>query len=173
MERGTKPLFPYRTFLDIMINLEGKHSVNFFEFAFCLYPISETSKSSITMAINDINYARKKYPNWVDISINNREQLLKELNEYYKTTLTDIDLWGSRSTTIKNQFGYFANHLSFLDDYIKVEGSGNKKTIQLIPEKIEDLKKLLEQSRSIEKQPKEQLLAKYTEAFMLVTLFLL
>lgn len=172
-EAGAKPLFPYRTFLEILLRLDGRKSINFFEFAFCIYPIIDSTTKSITTAIADIKYARDKYPNWVDINMNNREALLKELNDYYATTLTELDLWGSRPTTIKNQFGYFANHLSYLSDIIVVEGRGSNKVIKLVDGCETNLKNILRETRDIEHQSKEQLLAQYTEAFLLLTLFIL
>lgn len=172
LETGAKPLFPYRTFLEILLRLDNA-SINFFEFVFCIYPIAETSEEAISMAVNDILYARSKYPNWIDISINNREGLLEELNDYYKTTISIMDLWGTRPTTIKNQFGYFANHLSVLSDYVVVEGRGPHKHIKLKPECKAKLRKILDQTNEIESHSIEKLLVKYTEAFLLVTLFLM
>lgn len=172
-EAGAKPLFPYRTFLEILLRLDDRKSINFFEFAFGIYPIIDSTTKSITTAIADIKYARDKYPNWVDINMNNREALLKELNDYYATTLTELDLWGSRPTTIKNQFGYFANHLSYLSDIIVVEGRGSNKVIKLVDGCETNLKNILRETRDIEHQSKEQLLAKYTEAFLLLTIFML
>lgn len=173
LETGAKSLFPYRAFLEILLRLEGRKSINFFEFAFCIYPIVDSTIESIQVAIDDIKYARQKYPNWVDININNREALLKEVNGYYTTTLSELDLWGSRPTTIKNQFGYFANHLGYLSDYIIVEGRGSNKAIKLKDGCETRLRKVLDETRDIEDHSKEQLLAKYTEAFFLLTIFLL
>ena len=173
LENGAKALFPYRTFFEILLRLKGEKSINLFEFVFCIYPITESSEEAIKIAVEDIEYARTNYPNWVDISLSNREKLLEELNEYYRTTISEVDLWASRSTTIKNQFGYFANHLSCFKDFIKIEGRGNSKRIILQPGCEKKLMSMLDETRHIETHSKEQLLAKYTEAFLLLTLFVL
>ena len=64
------------------------------------------------------------------------------------------------------------NHL-YLSDIIVVEGRGSNKGIKLVDGCETNLKNILRETRDIEHQSKEQLLAEYTEAFLLLTLFIL
>jgi hypothetical protein len=64
------------------------------------------------------------------------------------------------------------NHL-YLSDIIVVEGRGSNKVIKLVDGCETNLKNILRETRDIEHQSKEQLLAEYTEAFLLLTLFIL
>ena len=64
------------------------------------------------------------------------------------------------------------NHL-YLSDIIVVEGRDSNKVIKLVDGCETNLKNILRETRDIEHQSKEQLLAEYTEAFLLLTLFIL
>ena len=54
-------LFPYRACLEVLISLEVK-KLTFNEFAFCIYPMYDSTPDSIKRAVDDINYLRQKYP---------------------------------------------------------------------------------------------------------------
>lgn len=94
---------------------------------------------------------------------------LEELELYYKNH-PEMNVHQIKKN-LKN--GYFANHLGYLSDYIIVEGRGSNKAIKLKDGCETRLRKVLDETRDIEHHSKEQLLAKYTEAFFLLTIFLL
>ncbi|MDD3945160.1 MAG: DEAD/DEAH box helicase family protein [Bacteroidales bacterium] len=160
-------LFPYRALLEILSRLGKNKSINFFEFAFCIYNLYDSSIESIVHSVADIHYLREKYPNLQAINIGNRGRVLAELNDYYNTTLTETDIWGSMTTTIKNQYMYFRDHLSIFSDIIEI----NHGVIYMKDGTQDKVKKLLAQDKSFEELDKHSIIAKYTEAFMLFMLF--
>ena len=168
IEDGSKDriLFPYRACLQILSQLKEK-KISFLEFAFCIYPLYDSTTNSINQAIKDIDYLRVNYPNLQMISITNRNSILLELNNYYQTQISETDIWGTQPTTIKNQYMYFRNHLSLFDDVIEIKDQ----TIRMKEDCKKILSALLDKDKSIEKENRLNLLAKYTEPFLAVLLF--
>lgn len=168
IEDGSKDriLFPYRACLQILSQLKER-KISFLEFAFCVYPLFDSTTNSINQAIKDIDYLRDKYPNLQMISIANRNSILSELNNYYQIHISETDIWGTQPTTIKNQYMYFRNHLSLFDDIIEVKNQ----TIRMKEDCEEVISALLEKDKSIEKENRLNLWSKYTEAFLTVLLF--
>jgi len=159
-------LFPYRAVLKIISELKEK-KLSFFEFAFCIYPMYDSNHSSIIQSINDIVYFRDNYPNLELVSISNRKSILSELNEYYQTQISETDIWGTRPTTIKNQYLYFRNHLSLFQNIIEVRNQ----FIFMKNDIEKELSELLNNDISIEKENKQNLWFKYTQPFLSMILF--
>jgi len=159
-------LFPYRAVLKILSKLDVK-KLSFLEFAFCVYPMYDSSQSSIEQSVNDIKYFRQKYPNLEIINISNRKSILSELNNYYKTQISDTDIWGKKPTTIKNQFIYFRNHLSLFENIINIVNND----IFMKDNVEKELLTLLNKDKSIENENKQNLWFKYTEPFLSMVLF--
>jgi len=153
-------LFPYRAVLKILSKLDEK-KLSFLEFAFCIYPIYDSSQSSIEQSLNDIKYFREKYPNLELINVSNRRSILFELNEYYKTQISETDIWGKQPTTIKNQFMYFRNHLSLFENIIEIRNQD----IFMQDDIENELSELLNKDLSIENENRQNLWFKYTEPF--------
>lgn len=160
-------LFPYRTCLKILLNVG---SLNFYEFVFTIYSIQDSSTESVQNAINGINYFRNKYPRLNLVNEANQEKILAELNEYFQTSFTLVDIWGSMPTTVKNQFTYFKNHLSLFDKFIKVD----KNSITLIESAKNEAEKMLKMDLELETETNiGTLLLKYLKPFVSVVLFTL
>lgn len=163
-----RTLFPYRACLEILKNLDYTRPLTFIEFSFCIYPMFDSTQKSIKLAIDNINYLRLNYPKLEVINISNQEENLKILNTYFSTSLSKTDIWGGKTTTVKNQFIYFRDHLSMFDNIIEIK-NGNiciKKGITAV-----DFDNLLISDRYIENIDKKNLLAKYREAFIVLLLF--
>lgn len=152
-------LFPYRACLEVLKNLEVK-KLTFNEFAFCIYPMYDSTPDSIKRAVDDINYLRQKYPRLKAINIANRPQILQLLNTYFGTTLTITDIWGTAGTTVKNLYSYFRNHLSLFEDIIEIK---NREICIKPGVNANDIDKLLEIDKNIEKVDRKNLFAIYTE----------
>ena len=102
-------LFPYRALMEILKGvISGKKKISFYEFAFCIYTMQDSSQVSIIKAIQDIQYLRVNYPNIAQVNEANRSSVLDELNNYYGSTLSLGDIWGGKATTVKNQYMYSA-----------------------------------------------------------------
>lgn len=154
-----RTLFPYRACLEVLKNLEVK-KLTFNEFAFCIYPMYDSTPDSIKRAVDDINYLRQKYPRLKAINIANRPQILQLLNTYFGTTLTITDIWGTAGTTVKNLYSYFRNHLSLFEDIIEIK---NREICIKPGVNANDIDKLLEIDKNIEKVDRKNLFAIYTE----------
>ena len=152
-------LFPYRACLEVLKSLEVK-KLTFNEFAFCIYPMYDSTPDSIKRAVDDINYLRQKYPRLKAINIANRPQILQLLNTYFGTTLTITDIWGTAGTTVKNLYSYFRNHLSLFEDIIEIK---NREICIKPGVNANDIDKLLEIDKNIEKVDRKNLFAIYTE----------
>lgn len=152
-------LFPYRACLEVLKSLEVK-KLTFNEFAFCIYPMYDSTPDSIKRAVDDINYLRQKYPRLKAINIANRPQILQLLNTYFGTTLTITDIWGTAGTTVKNLYSYFKNHLSLFEDIIEIK---NREICIKPGVNANDIDKLLEIDKNIEKVDRKNLFAIYTE----------
>lgn len=163
-------LFPYRAIFEILKDLPGRKSLSFLEFAFCIYTMPDSKRTSVIRAVQGIQYLRANYPNIHMINDSNKETVLQELNSYFGSTLSMMDVWGSRATTVKNQYMYFRNHLSIYDDLIRINSN---KEIELITGEGQDLKlkRLLELDQEMVKLPRNSLIAKYTEALFVLLLF--
>jgi len=137
-------LFPYRACLKI---IKLTKSINFFEFAFGIYVLFDSTESSIQAAAKRILELRDLYPNLSIINQANREIILDELNNNFNTQFTQTDIW-DKKTTVYNQFIYIRNHLSLFEDFIYVE----KKVIQLINHNASLLDKCLALNSSLESE---------------------
>lgn len=162
-------LFPYRAMLEILKGLPGKKRIGFIEFAFCVYTMKDSSRISVIKAIQDIQYLRVNYPNLAQVNSANRAEILDELNSYFDTTLSEGDVWGARTTTVKNQYMYFRDHLSIYKEVIEIKD----KEIYMKKGTEAAVDKLLAPDKEMEKLPRAKLLAKYSEALLLVILFAL
>ena len=167
-QNSERTLFPYRACLEILKGLYSFEPLTFNEFAFSIYPMFDSTPESIQTAVDDIRYLRKNYPKLEATSISNRSQLLQDLNKHFVTSLTETDIWGTKTTTVKNQFIYFRNHLSLFDEIIQIK-NGNICLKQGIA--ASDIDMLLSTDKEIEKIDKKNLLARYTEAFVMLIIF--
>ena len=162
-------LFPYRAIFEILKGLPGRKKISFFEFAFCIYTMRDSSRLSVIKAIQDIQYLRVNYPNISQVNESNRASILGELNTYYDSTLSEGDIWGTRATTVKNQYIYFRNHLSIYKEVIEIRD----KEIYIKRGSEAIIERLLAPDKGMENLPRASLLAKYSEAFLLVILYTL
>lgn len=119
------PLYPYRTVLHILSDL---HQLNFYEYIFCVYTITEPSISSFKAAVAGINFLRKTYPNLESLNEKNRAKVLRDLNEKFETAFEENDIW-TKNTTVANQWNYMRGHISLFKDIFQYE---NKKRIIIL-----------------------------------------
>ncbi len=151
-------LFPYRGTLEILVRLGGEKSVSFYEFAFCIYPMYDSSNESVDRAVDDIGYLREACPNLQAVNMANRNALLDELNAHFGTTLTETDIWGTKPTTVRNQFIYFRGHLALLDEIVEV----SEGRIMMKADGVQAAKDLLAKDKSMESLGRNHLLVRYT-----------
>ena len=162
----TRLLFPYRSCLKI---IEKTRLLNFFEFAFGVYTLYDSSNESIQEAIDSILILREKYPNLLLVNEANRSVILDELNQLFGSSYSITDIWTKR-TTLYNQYNYFRNHLSILSDFIKIE----HQIIYLIPEKINELNQLLALDNRLEYEKDHNVIVnKYISSFLNFVVFTL
>ena len=160
----TRLLFPYRACLKI---IEKTKSLNFFEFAFGVNTLYDSSNESIQEAIDSILILREKYPNLLLVNEANRTVILDELNELFTSQYSLTDIWTKR-TTLYNQYGYFRNHLSTFTDFIKIE----KQEICLITENINKLNQLLALDNRLEyEKDHKSIIKKYISPFLKFVIF--
>lgn len=157
-------LFPYRACLEILKGLPNNKKVSFYEFAFCIYPLYDSSESSIKEAIEDIQYLRNTYPRLEQTSLSNQTKILNDLNTHFCTSFSETDIWGTRTTTVKNQYIYFRNQLAVFDEVI----DPHDKCIKLKPNTEKIIDELLQKDVSLLELDRPHLLAKYGEAFMIL-----
>ena len=162
-------LFPYRAFFEVLKGLPGKKRISFYEFAFCIYTMQDSSHVSIIKAVQDIQYLRVNYPNISQVNEANRGSVLDELNTYYGSTLSEGDIWGARATTVKNQYMYFRDHLSIYKEVIEIKN----KEICMKRDTEPLVERLLAHDKEMEKLPRAKLLTKYSEALLFILLFAL
>ena len=156
-------IFPYRSFIKILLEVK---SISFYEFIFAIYTMIDSTESSIQEAIDDINFLRNNYPNLSATSQANQESILGELNAYFRTPYTITNLWAS--TTIKNQFGYFKNHLGLFDEIIYIDKEG----IHLKKNSTAKARNLLALDNKLEYETDySKILKKYISAFIKVVIF--
>ena len=159
-------LFPYRACLKI---IERTKSLNFFEFAFGVNTLYDSSNVSISRAIDSIFILREKYPNLLLANEANREEILKDLNEIFGSKYSLTDIWTKR-TTLYNQYGYFRNHLSIFSGVIKIDNQ----VICLIPGKINELNQLLALDNRLEYEKNHKsILEQYVSPFLSFVVFTL
>lgn len=162
----TRLLFPYRACLKI---IEQTKSLNFFEFAFGVNTLYDSSNESIQEAIKSIFVLREKYPNLLLVNEANRESILNELNDLFESEYSLTDIWTKR-TTLYNQYGYFRNHLAVFSDFIEIENQA----IYLIPDKVHKLNQLLALDNRLEyEQDHKAILKKYVSPFLNFVIFTL
>ena len=150
--------FPYRAFMKVFVGVEGKKSISDLEYMFCIYTMQNDSAESIESAIAKIRTLRLEYPNLRHISPQNQETILNELNGQFGTSLSVTDIWGSRATTVKNQFYYLRDHLCQFSSIFEQNGAGN---IVLKNGGLDELTRLLDQSSRVEELSSEDFLAYY------------
>jgi predicted helicase len=159
-------LFPYRACLKI---IEQTKSLNFFEFAFGVNTLYDSSNESIQEAIKSIFILREKYPNLLLVNEANRGTLLNELNELFGSEYSLTDIWTKR-TTLYNQYGYFRNHLSIFSDFIEIDNQ----VINLISDRVTKLNQLLALDNRLEyEQDHKAILNKYVSPFLNFVIFTL
>lgn len=134
---GGEDLYPYRAILEILLAV---NQISFIEFLFGVYPIQDSSTSSINEAVQVVNYIREMYPEITSATTANKRKILDDLNEKYGTSFTVSEMWGS--TTVSNKFIYFRKHLSVFDGV-----STHAKKILLTEEAKADLIDILESSK--------------------------
>jgi len=130
-------LYPYRTILKVLLKVE---KFNYIEFLYGLYTIPDSSESSLNESVNIIQEIRKLYPNISILNKENKIKVLEILNKKYGLDFSLDEAWGS--TTSKNKFLYFKNHLALFDE-IKVKGDeimiqeGSKEKIKELLDTLE------------------------------------
>jgi predicted helicase len=127
-------LLPYRTIMEVLLIAK---KINFIEFLYGLYTIPDSTEESFEEALGIITEIRTKYPNLSILSRPNKEKVLDELNKKYGKEFSYDEAWGS--TTSKNKYLYFKNHLDLFDE-IKIDGD----EIILEEKGHESIKKLIQ-----------------------------
>ena len=89
------------------------------------------------------------------------------MNSYFGSTLSEGDVWGARATTVKNQYIYFRDHLSIYKEAIEIKN----REIYLKRGSEQVIDRLLAPDKALESLPRKSLLAKYSEALMIILLF--
>ena len=162
-----KILFPYRACMEVLKGLPGKKKLSFVEFAFCIYTMQDSTNVSIIKAIQGIQYLRNNYPNLDQVNLANRGAILDELNTFFGSTLSEGDIWGTKATTVKNQYIYFREHLSIYKEAIEIKN----KEIYLKRGAEQIVDRLLATDKAMEILPRKKLLEKYSEALIMLILF--
>ena len=90
----------------------------------------------------------------------NTQDVVEQSLTYFGTTLTITDIWGTAGTTVKNLYSYFRNHLSLFEDIIEIK---NREICIKPGVNANDIDKLLEIDKNIEKVDRKNLFAIYTE----------
>ena len=132
--KTAKGLYPYRTILKVLLEVKR---FNFLEFLYGLYTIPDSSENSLNDSIQIIKEIRNSYPNLDILSTQNKENVLNILNEKFGMVFSYDEAWGS--TTAKNKFLYFKNHLKLFSE-ITVQDD----EIILEDKKLDSIEKLLE-----------------------------
>lgn len=159
MEDNRVFYFPYRTFMKVFLGIQGRKSVSSLEYMLCLYTMANDSSESIERAVSNIRLLRLEYPNLLHINQSNQVTILNELNEKFGTTLSELDIWGKKATTVKNQFYYLRDHLCQLSSLFEKDRVGN---IVLQDGKQNELTSLLNQTRNIETLSQANFITYYT-----------
>jgi predicted helicase len=163
-EEGKRILFPYRASLKILLDVK---TINYIEFVFGLYSLIDYSEESIAESVESIKFIRTKYPNIQVLNERNKSKVLKELNEHFGTKFSITDIW-EKKTTIYNQFIYFRNHLSLLDNVVKCDS----KTITLKKGAESKIVSLLMRDQDFENETDETKLRNgYIESIVVFMLF--
>lgn len=102
---------PYYSILKILEDLELMTKL---EFVYGFYSMPNSSKESISQAINRIKFIRNEYPNIEKLNEANQEKVLEELNNQFGLDFSYKDVWSSRTTTY-NQFLYYRKQLDCFD----------------------------------------------------------
>ncbi|MBK0009716.1 DEAD/DEAH box helicase family protein [Bacillus sp. S35] len=143
-------LFPYRAWLKTMRKVPFVRKL---EFLYCLYSLKDTRPETIDLAIEQMLYLQETYVNLDILSENNKEKILKMLNDKFKIELDFKDVWSSRSASY-NQFNYFKKHLLEFEDIFQV-GTSNQ-VLEVIPGSQVNIDNLLDQTKDLEKIAYEQ-----------------
>jgi len=161
-------LFPYKDCLKILLKVK---SLNFIEFAFGLYSITDSSEESIDESIERIEWIRNNYPKIDLLNEANKKSVLKKINKKCNTKFSYTDIW-AKKTTINNQFIYFRNHLELLGNIIETDSK--KQTVSVKSGMEKKLKTLLLNQKNCLKNQKlseDKLRKKYVDKFIIFTFF--
>jgi len=131
-------VFPYRAFISLLITFG---SVNFIEFLYGIYTLEDSTSESLNRSQTIISEIKDKYPRINDLSSNNKEITAKYLNERYGYDFRPNELWGS--TTTKNKFGYFKNHLSVFEGITSTSSQ-----VIMVKESMQDFQDILDAADS-------------------------
>jgi hypothetical protein len=135
-------LYPYRLLVQLLITLD---KLSHIEFLYGPYTIQSTNgQPDIKGAIGRIAYIRDNFPQVELTSVRNRDEVRQELNSISPVEVSDVDLWGDRSTP-KNKFRYAKNALA-LFDFIEASDNSYKTPMRIRGEMKETAKRVLEQS---------------------------
>lgn len=143
--------FPYRFALKVLKEIK---SLTKFEFAYSFFIAKNIDKSGVDTAIEVVSYLRDTFPNIEVLSSENRTIVLEALNDKYKTTFKESDIWAAR-TTVSNQYGYLRNHLSIFS--VIAQESGRDIVIRKDIDTSELIDELLEKTSFVETSPLDQL----------------
>ena len=159
-------LFPYRACLKILLEVK---SINYIEFVFGLYSLTDSSSTSIADAVNRIKFIRENYPNIEILNEKNKVQVLNDLNKKFNTNFSVTDIW-EKKTTIYNQFIYFRDHLSMFGDVIHIDYKS--KTIYIFLNSKKKIMSILMRDQRFEEETDEpKLRSKYIEDIVIFMIF--
>lgn len=102
-----KSFYPYKAIIKVIMK---NNYINFEEFAFCLYNLKGDTDELVEEASERIGYFRKlNFKFNKKLSEKNKKIILSKLNNIFATDFRLQDIWAT--TTVRNKFIYFRNHL--------------------------------------------------------------
>lgn len=144
-------LFPYRALFQIFLYIEKFSRL---EFLYSLFSAQSTDAATIEEMKERIIYLQDTYYSIETLNNENKEKVLKMLNNKYGLKYSMGDVWSKpKITTAGNQFLYFKNHLvNVYSDIFKAEGN----TIIKKNDTEDKIKELLTKTKEVENITSEE-----------------
>ena len=158
-------LFPYRTFLKVILNVK---KINFLHFAYPLCTLYDSSEKSLLEVIEGIQLINEEIPSPDTLNEANQRELQSDLNSLWNLNYTYTDVW-TKNTTLYNQWIYFRNHLSLFENYISWDEETGR--MIMINGRENELLRILNENSELEDETNlEKLILKYTD---IISVFLI
>lgn len=152
-------IFPYRAWLKVLLEVP---KIRKLDFIYALYTLHDTTEESIVSAVDAVKYLQETYPYESQLSVKNKTDVLKLLNQRFNTTLGFNDVWTSRGTSY-NQFNYFIKHLLSFDKFIFFDKSNS--TVEIMQGERAAVRELLSHHEYLEKLAGEGNITKLREEY--------
>jgi len=110
-------IFPYRAACKALMRVG---TINYIEFLYGIYTMVGGSESEcVEQAVQIILLIRDCYPNIMQTSVGNQEEIRTVLNDVVGVDFSRENVWTDR-TTIGNQYRYFLNHIKMLRNCFEI-----------------------------------------------------